>query len=88
MAVALKKAIVTFMTNHVYQMGGSLKVHKEGGSIWAARTVQLSRVVMRWWDTEYEKRASQEVSTILMNSRYVDDILIAYLWKKSEVSLQ
>ena len=83
MAVALKTAIEVFMKHHVYQFGGSLKVQEEGGSIGASITVQLSRVVMRWWDIKFSLEAERSLTQLGLNTRYVDDILVALVWDKA-----
>ena len=80
MAVALREAIKTFMSHHTYQFGGQLKVQEEGGSIGAALTVQLSRVTMRYLDIQFKKGVEREMRALNLNTRYVDDMLVAIIW--------
>ena len=64
MAMALKAAIKVFMSNHAYRFRGDIKVQTEGGSIGASLTVQLSRVVMRWFDLEFARGVAIEMKEI------------------------
>ena len=77
MSVAVKTAIRVFMSNHVYTFEGKLKVQQEGGSIGASLTVQLSRVVMNFWDSEFKRGVSIELRALNLDLCYVDDILVA-----------
>ena len=79
MAVAVKTAIKVFMTNHAYTFEGKMKVQQEGGSIGASLTVQLSRVVMNFWDGEFKKGVALELRELNLDLRYVDDILVALI---------
>ena len=65
------------MSNHVYTFEGKLKVQQEGGSIGASLTVQLSRVVMNFWDSEFKRGVSIELRALNLDLCYVDDILVA-----------
>ena len=82
MAVAMRIAITVFMTNYTYQFGSQTKMQEEGGSIGAGLTVQLSRVVMRKFDKEFVKKVMEEMKKLNIDTRYVDDILLAIIWDR------
>ena len=79
MAAAYKTAIEFFMTHHLYTFGGKVKKQEEGGSIGAALTVQISRIVMRFFDRLFFEAVKAQICEASLNSRYVNDVLVVLL---------
>ena len=72
-ARAMEVAVLTILSNHLYQMDGKVYKQQAGGPIGLEITGVLARIVMLWWDRAFLKKIDTLGLDMLMYQRYVDD---------------
>ena len=69
----LKIAIQAILSMHSYQWNGEMKLQAEGAPIGLEIAGALARIVMLWWDKEFNKMLASNSISIHLYKRYIDD---------------
>ena len=65
------------MSNHMYTIGGDIRIQGDGGSIGSDLTGEVTRIYMIQWEEELKKRCKKAGVSLELYKRYVDDMFLA-----------
>ena len=71
------RTVEVCMSNHMYTIGGDIRIQGDGGSIGSDLTGEVTRIYMIQWEEELKKRCKKAGVSLDLYKRYVDDMFLA-----------